>query len=81
MVKIKIGNEEMTGGIWKKPTDMPKVEGAPSPVEPGVFTVYIDNGTMRARFHAHNDFNKFSFDGAIDNPENFVEVCLAWKAR
>lgn len=65
----------------KLPKDMPKVEGQPKPQDPGVFTVYTDGQTMRARFHKPGDFKVFLCDGQIYHPENFCDVVEAWRGR
>lgn len=56
--------------------DLPKVEGAPKPQEPMVWTVYnTPSGELRARFHAHGKFDGYtSMDGILNEPRNVMEA-------
>lgn len=61
--------------------DLPKISLAPKPNEPAIWTVYTDGNIMRARLHEPGKFERFWYDGAINNPENFVDVVNRWVAR
>lgn len=77
----KIANpSHMTGndGVIQ---DLPKISLAPKPNEPTIWSAYLVDGKLRARLHVPGKFNQIWFDGEINNPENFVEVCLAWRNK
>lgn len=53
--------------------DFPKVKGAPQPQTPCVWTVYVFNGALMARYHPAGRANQVMFDGKIENPDAFIE--------
>lgn len=70
MSEIKINNK-----------DLPKIQTAPKPSDPLVWSVYLDKNNiskLRARLHEPGNIDRSWFDGGIEDPRGFVEVIQEW---
>lgn len=66
---------ELSGDLRLSVKDFPKVEGQPKPQEPTVWTVYIQDGKLRARMHPYRKFNEGSmWDCELADPLGFCQV-------
>lgn len=74
---------DLTGQIDFKIKDLPKVDGAPKPSLPLVFTLYFhhENRVLMARVHPSGKFNFPIMEGIVDNPENLYEVLMDWMTQ
>ncbi len=79
-MKMIISNPNKMTGDGTSIQDLPKIQLAPKPTDPIIWTAYTADGRLRARLHIPGKFNEMWFDGELSNPEYFVEVCLAYGA-